>query len=299
MPRVRLSRRAQWHGGRSSRIDPRLRRLCPLARRGFWQGQDGERLWSYWRDQLAGELPVLNLPTDFPRQRGVSSRGNTVTLPLDRRLVQPLRNRAKAEGVTLFTLALAAFQTLLHRHSGQNDILVGVPAIARGRAEFERVAGYFVNMLMIRADLSGDPSFQSFLGQVRRTVVAALEHQDFPFPLLVERLRPAHDHTSNPLFQVGFAIQKASQIERTPNLEELSLEPMELERHVTPFDLDWTLHEHGDDLRIAVQYSADLFDADTIQRMAQHFADILAEVAAYPERHLSELPGVSDDERGS
>src|SRR5262249_18519005 len=147
-------------------------------------GPAGERHWDYWRQRLTGELSALNLPIDRPRPAVRESCGESLELPLDSRLARALRERARAEGVTLFTLMLAAFQTLLHRYSAQNDFLVGAPAAGGGRPEFQRVAGDFVNMVVLRADLSGNPPFRELLGQVRRTVLEALQHQDFPFPLL-------------------------------------------------------------------------------------------------------------------
>ncbi|MFL5342459.1 MAG: condensation domain-containing protein, partial [Gemmataceae bacterium] len=260
-------------------------------------GPEAERLWNFWSDQLSDELPVLQLPTDRARPPVRSSRGSSLELPLDADLAGKLQERAHAEGVTLFNLTLAALQTLLHRYSGQDDILVGVPVAARGRPEFESLVGYFVNMVPLRTNLTGDPPFRELLSQVRATVVQALQHQDFPFPLMVERLRTARDPGRNPLFQVAFALQRDNSPEQLPRLGDMVLEPVDIERRVANFDLDWTIHDDGRELRCAVQYSTDLFDAETVARLVGHFFMMLQSVAEDPSRRLSELPLIREHER--
>src|SRR5262249_31626661 len=169
---------------------------------------------------------------------------------------------------------LAAFQVLIHLYTGQKDIIVGAPAVARGRPEFVHLVGYFVNMLALRADLSGKSTFRTFLGQVRRTVAEALEHQDFPFQTLVERLLTQRDPSRTPIFQVAFALQKAGAVETTSRLGELVLEPVELQRRAAHFDLDVTVHDNGGELCGAVEYSTDLFSADAVKLLWEHYQQL-------------------------
>src|SRR5262249_42256173 len=164
-------------------------------------GPEGERLWTYWRERLSGDLPVLDLVPDKPRPPVRSSRGATQRFDVSATVSRRLHEFARAEGVTAYTVLLAAYLTLLHRHTGQEDLLVGTPVAAHGGPEFERVSGYFANMAVLRADLAGDPTVRESLGRVRREVLGALEHEEFPFSLLVERLRPDRDPSRTPIFQ--------------------------------------------------------------------------------------------------
>src|SRR5438034_496958 len=175
-----------------------------------WQSEmlaaEGERLWVYWQDQLAGELPILRLPTDFDRPPVQSYAGATHRHPLPPRLVDALSGLARAEETTLFTVLLAGFQLLLHRHSGQDDVVVGSPVVGRSRAEFEHVLGYFLNALPLRASFSGNPTFRAFLHGARDCVRGALEHRDYPVELLVERLKPPRSAARPVLFQTMFVL---------------------------------------------------------------------------------------------
>jgi amino acid adenylation domain-containing protein len=260
-------------------------------------GEAGEGHWSYWQQQLAGDLRPLDLPTDWKRPAVRGSRGQRLNLAIDAALARRLRRLAEAEGVTLFTLLLAALQALLHRHTGQDDILIGAPAAARARPEFDRVVGYFVNMIVLRSDLTGDPPFRTLLDQARRTVLEALEHQDFPFQLLVERLQPQRDPSRTPLFQVALALQKAGPLERSWRFGELRLEPIELERRACHFDLDVTIHDDGERLSGSIEFSTDLFDAESVERIWNHWQILLEALAADPARRLSELRMLPDAER--
>src|SRR5262249_5143445 len=153
-------------------------------------GREGEHLWAYWKEKLAGELPMLSLPTDRPRPPVQTYRGASHSFPLSDRLTKRLRALAATEKVTLYMIVLAAFKTLLYRYTHQDDILVGTPMLGRSRADLERIVGYLVNPTVLRTNLAGNPTFRALLGRVRHTVVGALDHQDFPFALLVERLQP-------------------------------------------------------------------------------------------------------------
>ncbi len=172
----------------------------------------GERLWDYWKKQLAGPLPVLNLPTDRPRPPIQMFRGAQHDFTLNDELARRLKALAKAEGATLYMVLLAAFELMLYYHSGQEDILVASPMVGRSRAEFEGMVGFFANPVVLRANLSGNPTFRAFLGQVRQTVLAALEHQDYPTLRLVQRLRPPRDLSRSPLCQTMFVLDKPHRV---------------------------------------------------------------------------------------
>jgi hypothetical protein len=169
----------------------------------------GEQLSAYWQKQLAGELPLLDLPMDKPRPREQTYCGASHIIELDKELLQKLRQLSEAEGISLYRILLAAFFVLLYRYTGQEDILVGSPMAGRSaRKPFKEIVGYFTGPVVCRANLSGNPTFQEFLDQVHRTVLGALRHQDYPFPLLVKQLAPQRDTSRSPLFQVLFTWQK-------------------------------------------------------------------------------------------
>ena len=224
-------------------------------------------------------------------------------------LTQALKSLAKAHGATLYMTVLAAFQVLLHRYTGQEDILVGFPKAGR-RRKMTRVMGYFINPVVLRADLSGDPTFSAFLDQVRQTVLDASDHDAYPFPLLVERLQPARDPSRLPLIQVMFSWQKTTRLVdsrrmtsfaladegKGMDLAGLSLEVVALEQRPTPFDWTLLVGEAGEGLGVTVEYNTDLFDAATIARMLGHFQTLLKGIVAAPEQHVSALPLLTEAE---
>ncbi|SIO25198.1 amino acid adenylation domain-containing protein [Singulisphaera sp. GP187] len=273
-------------------------------------GADGERLWAYWRDQLAGPLPTLALPTDRPRPAVQSQNGAARTIHLDKALIQRLTRLGGEHGTSLYVTLLAAFEALLARQSGQNDLIVGSPVAGRDHQGQSQVVGHFVNPLPLRADLSGNPTFTELLGRARRTVHDGLEHQDYPFPLLVERLQPARDLSRSPLFQVLFTFQKAQRLDKeglTPfalrehgprlDLGGFPLESVALEQHAAQFDLALTTAETDAGLAASLEYSTDLFDRETIDRMLERFRILLEGIADAPDTHLADLPLLSDAER--
>lgn len=276
---------------------------------GMLEGAEGERLWKFWREQLAGELPALNLPTDRQRPAVQTYAGTTYQFELDPALTAGLAELARTREVTLYTLLLAAFQVLLHRYSAQDDILVGSPMIGRTSAGLEGVVGYFANPVVLRTDLSGDPPFTAFLSRVRRTVLDALAHQDYPFATLVERLRPARDLSRPPIFQVSFAWDQPRRFieqglsdgvdEATPALPrtELDLETIAVGQGGAPFDLMLTLSPKRDSVPAVLQYNTDLFDEATIVRMAAHLDGLLHEIAARPGQRLSNFQLLTEAER--
>ena len=272
-----------------------------------WQAEmlaspEGERLWAYWRDQLAGQLPVLQLRTDRPRPAIPTYRGASHDFTMDAELSSGLKALAKAHGATLYMVLLAAFQVMLSYHTGQEDLLVGSPMVGRSRAEFEGIVGLFTNPVVLRANLSGNPTFRAFLEQVRHTVLSALEHQDYPTVLLVERLRPPRDLSRPPLCQVMFVLDKPHRIAQPGapafvaaetglrmNPGGLVLESVPLERRAATLDLVLLIIETQESLAASMRHNTDLFDAATIARMSQHFEILLRRILQEPTARLDAL----------
>ncbi len=277
---------------------------------GMVAGAEGEQHWDYWRQQLAGPLPVLDLPIDFARPAIRSYRGAVKHFHLDANLTRAVVALGESRGASLFMTLLAAFQAFLGRSSGQDDVLVGSPVAGRTRPGLEGLIGYFVNMLPMRGDLSGNPPFDEYLGRARRTVADGLEHQDFPFSLLVNRLQANADPGRPPLFQVMYAHQKAQRLDEQGlapfalgiagarlSLHGLAAESIALDRGTALFDLAMMTALEGDRLAIALEYSTDLFGVDSIDRMADGFRTLLEAIVADPGRRLADLPMVPDAER--
>ncbi len=273
-------------------------------------GPAGERLWDYWKKQLAGPLPVLNLPTDRPRPPIQMFRGAHHDFTLNGELMRQLKALAKAEGATLYMVLLAAFELMLHYHSGQEDILVASPMVGRSQAEFERLVGFFANPVVLRANLSGNPTFRAFLGQVRQTVLAALDHQDYPTLRLVERLRPPRDLSRSPLCQTMFVLDRPHRIADAVdpafatdghgmrmNLGGLVMESIPLERRAATLDLVMLIIETPGSLSASIRFNTDLFDAATIARMADHFHMLLESVIRNPAAAIGDLEILSGAER--
>ncbi|MGK7905412.1 MAG: amino acid adenylation domain-containing protein [Hormoscilla sp.] len=293
--------------------------LEPLALQytdyAYWQSKrlaspEGERLWAYWHKQLAGELPVLNLPTDRPRPPVQTYRGASVPFKLSMELTQKLKALGRDHRATLYMTLLAAFQVLLHRYTGQEDILVGSPTAGRNRAELAGLVGYFVNPVILRADLSGNPSFEVFLDRVRSSVLEAFKHQDYPFALLVEGLQPVRDLSRSPLFQVMFILHKAHLLDEQGltqlalgesgarlNLGELELESWALEQRVAQFDLTLRTAERDGGIAASFVYNTELFEAATIHRMVGHFQTLLDAIVVNPQQQVSTLPLLTSPER--
>ncbi len=250
---------------------------------------------SYWRAQLAGDLPVLRLPADRPRSIAPTFHGARQALTLPTSLSTTLAAFSLREDVTLFMTLLAAWQALLARYSGQDDIGVGTPIAGRTRAETEHLIGFFVNTLVLRTDLSGDPPFRELLRRVREVCLGAYAHQDLPFDLLVEELRPERSMGHTPLFQVLFALQNAP----LPELElaGLALQPLEIDSGTAKFDLTMSVQQTSHGLSASLEYSTDLFEAATISRMLGHFQVLLEGIVADPECRISALPLLTAAER--
>jgi len=263
--------------------------------RQWLAGEVFETHWSYWRRQLGGELPVLNLPTDKPRPEVQSFRGSSQSLQLPVSTAAALNALSKREGVTLFMLLLAAFKALLSRYTEQTDIVIGSPIANRNRVELEGLIGFFVNTLALRTDLSGNPTFRELMRRVRAVALEAYAHQDMPFEQLVEQMHPERTMSRNPLFQVMF------QMENTPReelpLPGLVLSPVEVERVTTQFDLSFDVMENDEGLVVVAEYSTDLFNETTISAMLRRWQILLEGIIANPETRLDELPLLTDAER--
>ncbi|HEV7517943.1 MAG TPA: amino acid adenylation domain-containing protein, partial [Thermoanaerobaculia bacterium] len=272
-------------------------------------GAEGEKLWEYWRQQLAGPLPVLNLPTDRPRPAVQTYAGSSVSLRLSRERTQGVSGFVRRQRTTLFTVLLTAFSAWLHRYTGQRDLVLGTPAAGRRRKELAATAGYFVNPLVIRVGLPDETSFGGLLERVQETALAAFDHQDFPFALLAERLEPQRDPGRSPLFQHTFQLYKA----RRPEERALTalalgeegaqmgfgghlLESLPWRERSAQFDLSLRAGEVGDTLVASLQYNSDLYDRTTAERMVRHFERLLGSSLADPTRPLSRLALLTEAE---
>ena len=253
-----------------------------------------ERL-SYWKERLAGAPALLDLPTDHPRPAVASLRAGRVTRRLPPQLFSRLREIARTAGATNFMVMLAAFDVLLSRYAGQEDVIVGSPVAGRDREETEGVIGLFVNTIVLRTDCSGGPTFRELLGRVKETALGAYAHQDLPFEKLVAELKQSRTLSHSAVVQVLFSYRGAPR--DIPPFAGLSTSRWWVPRGASAFDLELDVLESPDGLHCAFDYSADLFESDTIARMAGHFENLLEAVAANPDRRIGELPLLGEAER--
>ncbi|HEX6913190.1 MAG TPA: condensation domain-containing protein, partial [Longimicrobium sp.] len=263
-----------------------------------WQREQGrgpaaERGLAYWTERLAGAPGLLELPADRPRPAAPSYRGGAVPVHVPAPAAERLRALGRAEGATPFMVLLAAFQLLLARWSGTDDVVVGSPVAGRTRAELQELIGLFVNTLVLRTDLSGDPSFRALLGRVRETVLGAYEHQDVPFERLVDALRPERTLGHAPLFQVLFQLDEDAGAPAAPRPADEAAEG------AARFDLTLVLRAGPSGIHGELQYAADLFDRGTAERMAEHLARVLEQAAADPERRVSRMALMGPAERAA
>ncbi|MDF5713917.1 MAG: amino acid adenylation domain-containing protein, partial [Rhizonema sp. NSF051] len=262
-------------------------------------GIEGERLSTYWRQQLSGDLPVLNLPKDRPRAKFQTYNGASCFFALEEKLLQKLKELAAKDGVSLYTLLLAALQILLLRYTNQKDILIGSPMVNRSSLEFENIVGYFTNPVVLRTDMSGNPTFQELLGRSRSSVLEALDHQDYPFPLLVEEMQPVRDPSYSPLYQVAFAWDRSHQSEGKVSItdsDRLIVESMIPGTQGAAFDLTLTILDVPGALKGTWNYNTDLFDGSTIERMSVHFVTLLEGIVANPVEQIAQLPLLTESE---
>jgi amino acid adenylation domain-containing protein len=250
-------------------------------------GEGGRRLSAYWMQRLAGAQFILDLPTDRARPPVQTLRGSSCRFLVSTDLLHRLRSLSRHSRVTLFMTMLTAFQVLLHRYTGQDDFLIGTATAGRSRPEFTGIVGYFINPVVLRADLCGDPSFQELLHRTQRVVAEALVHQDYPFPLLVQQLQPTRDPSRSPLFQVLFNWQKPPRQAHGDSTTPVEL--FDVPGREGQFDLSLEIGEAPNELCCTFRYSTDLFDFDTIERMAKRFIDLLQQGATAPHEPVSAI----------
>ena len=255
--------------------------------RQWLQGEVLEAQLAYWRGRLAGAPAAIGLALDHPRPAVQSFRGSRQSFEIPAEVCWRLEEMARREGCTLFMLLLSCFDVLLHHASGDEDIVVGSPFNYRSWRNVEGLIGFFVNTLLLRSDLSGDPTFRELLARVRGETLEAFAHEHVPFQKLVEELRPERVLAHNPLFQVGFTYQIAANEEVA--ISGLTLRPFSLEADTTQFDLNLTLRRTSQGLLGALQYSRDLFDESTISRMVEQLRLLLERVSAASGLRLREL----------
>ncbi|HEX8129403.1 MAG TPA: amino acid adenylation domain-containing protein, partial [Pyrinomonadaceae bacterium] len=265
--------------------------------REWLSGEVLERQLAYWRRQLAGAPPALDLPTDYLRPPVKTFKGATRSITLTARLTEDLKALSRREGATLFMVLLAAFQTLLARYTGEEDIVVGTPVAGRSRAETENLIGLFINMLVLRTDLSGNPTFKELLKRVREVALGAYMHQDLPMEKLVDELKPERSLGHAPLFDIGFDFLPLSLEQERLELPGLTLSAVESDTDTAKFDLVQKFIETNEGLVASLNYSTDLFDETTIKRMLEHLEMLLEAIALDAERPLSELPLLTEPER--
>jgi amino acid adenylation domain-containing protein len=252
----------------------------------FLAGPEVEKQLAYWKQRLAG-MTELDLPTDRPRPAAKSWRGDLVSALLPRGLTDRLQAIAARSGATLYHLLLASYKVLLHRYSGMTDIAVGSPITGRTSAEVERLIGVFINSLVLRSDLSGDPAFEDLVRQVRDTALEAVENQNLPFECLVRELKPNRDPSRNPLFQVNFTHQRS--FAKAGRFGGVELIPIPSRSPGAIFDLHFFMVERAEGWRVTCDFSTDLFDHATAHRMLGHFQRLLEDIAEDPTRRISEL----------
>jgi amino acid adenylation domain-containing protein len=263
--------------------------------REWLRGERLEEQLQYWKQQLAGSPPLLGLPTERARPPVQTFKGAHETLLLSESLSRSLKELSRGEGATLFMTLLAGFSCLLSRYSRQEDILIGTPIANRTRAETEPLIGFFINTLVLRTDLSGDPTFRALLRRVREVCLGAYAHQDLPFEKLVEELQPERSLSHSPLFQVMLDLQNAPM--QALELQGLRLTPLEFDSQTAKFDLTLTMGEAETALSGLLEYNTDLFDAATIKRMIKNFQTLLYSIAANADERISRLPLLAEAEK--
>jgi amino acid adenylation domain-containing protein/non-ribosomal peptide synthase protein (TIGR01720 family) len=257
--------------------------------RGWLAGEALDRQLAYWREQLKGAPPASELPADRPRPAMPTYRGARLLQRLPAALSDAVRALARRQGATLFMTLEAGLALLLHRHSQQQDLVLGTSIAGRTRVELEPLVGFFVNTLALRSDLSGDPDGATLLARARETALGAYAHQDLPFEQLVDEIEPRRDLSRNPLFQVFFVLQTVPAPRPAPG-SALTIHSIEAGEGVSKFDLTLAVHDEGPELALTWEHSTDLFDAATIRRLQEHLAALLGGLAARPERPVGELP---------
>jgi amino acid adenylation domain-containing protein len=262
--------------------------------RGRLQGEALENLLSYWKRQLAGAPPLMELPVDRPRAAAGSFNSDAEQCLLSKELTASLKELCRRQNSTPFMALLAAFAALLRRHTGKDDIVVGAPVANRGRSEIEGLIGFFLNTLALRTDLSGDLTFRELLGRVREVALGAYAHQEMPFERLVEELHPQRSLNRTPLFQVLLIFQNNPRL--SLELPGLSLSHAGVARRASYFDMTLWASEEAEGLNLLLEYNTDLFDASTARRLLDHLQTILERVSADPELRLGQFTSLGEAE---
>jgi acyl carrier protein len=255
--------------------------------RSWLRGEALERELDFWKQQLAGAPRVSEFPTDKPRPGVETHSGRRLSFGLNVELIDSLKRLSREHSVTLFVSMLAVFKILLHRYTGQTDLVVGAPIAGRGRAELENVIGLFINNLVLRTDLSGDPTFTELLSRVREVFLDAYAHQDVPFEKLVEELQPERDANMSPLFQVPFGLQAVPG--RKFELPGLLLESLPIDSETVRYDLTVWILETATGFNALWTYNTALFDEKTIKLMHEHYERLLEGVVNAPDARLSSI----------
>ena len=288
---------AAYRDGRESPL-PEL--AVQYADYAVWQreqlaGETLDRQLAYWRERLAGAPELLELPTDHPRPAVQTYRGAVVPVELSPELLERLEALGRSEGATLYMVLLGAFQVLLSKYGAGEDVVVGSPIAGRTRGEVEALIGFFINTLVLRTDLSGDPGFREVLRRVREVTLGAYEHQEVPFEKLVAELQPERSLSHAPLFQVMFTLQNAGG--GGGALAGLEVSVVGAAMEIAKFDLSLVLTATPQGLRGGLNYSTELFEPGTAERMVRHLERVLEQVAADADARLSRLELLGDAER--
>ncbi|MCM3670698.1 non-ribosomal peptide synthase/polyketide synthase [Mesobacillus maritimus] len=257
--------------------------------------EDFTKQKTFWLERLSGDLPILDLPTDYSRPSIQTFKGNTVPFRANEELSKRIKKLATETGTTMYMFLLAAYKTLLHKYSGQDDIIVGTPIADRRLPETQNMIGMFVNTLAIRSNPENDKSFKEFLEEVKRETLNAFEHQDYPFEDLVDQVEIVRDMSRNPIFDTMFSVQN----EEKPHskMDTLHIQPFSLPYKVSKFDLSLTAFETDDCIQFYLEYNSSLFKEATISRMNQHFMRILEEIVSDPTQSLAEIDILTEEEK--
>lgn len=263
--------------------------------RGPLAEEEISRQLEFWAEKLSGAEPLLEFPTDRQRPLVQTYKGANYRKKFSSELLDELREFSRNEGVSLFMTLLAAFYTLVYRHTNQDDLVLGVPIANRNYSDIDRVIGFFANTLALRADLSGSPTFRSFLDQVKGLALESYDNQDVPFEKLVEHLNPKRSLSHNPIFQVMFGLHNTPPLK--PELSGLDLTPIEMNTGTSRFDLEVLVRENPDGLGVLAEYSTDLFDESTIERFVDRFEVLLRGILKNPDESISILPVLTKAEK--
>ncbi|MBA4538661.1 amino acid adenylation domain-containing protein [Bacillus aquiflavi] len=263
----------------------------------YYKGEKIKKQEEYWLKVFEDEIPVLNMPTDYPRPQMQSNEGDRIGFEIDRELTEELKSFATENGVTMYMLLLAAYTALLSKYTGQEDIIVGSPIAGRSHEDLKNIIGMFVNTLAMRNFPKGDSSFIDYLKQVKDNTLNAYENQDYQFDALVEKLALKRDISRSPLFDTMFSVQKLD--DKEFDIEGLKFEPYDIDFHIAKFDLSLSAIEYIDHLKFDLEYCTKLFKKETIGRLADHFINVLKEIVNNPTQKLNEINIISEEERNT